>query len=192
MLSLLSPWLVHRILKIPVALQPDTLHAFYLLAVFIPVVTSTAGLRGILEAQQRFGFISTVRITMGLLTYLSPLLILPFSTRLFPLVAILAVFRMLAWLAYLLLCFYVVPSLRQGIIVRRAVVVPLLRFGGWISVSNIIDPFMVYLDRFLIGAVISISAVTYYVTPYEVVTKLLLIAGSMVGVLFPAFATSSV
>lgn len=32
-LSLLSPWLVHRILKIPVALQPDTLHAFCLLQV---------------------------------------------------------------------------------------------------------------------------------------------------------------
>ena len=31
---------------------------------------------------------------------------------------------------------------------------------------------MVYLDRFVIGAVISVTAVAYYATPYEIVTKI--------------------
>src|SRR5580704_7273074 len=50
----LSPWLVHRMLKIPQALQAETLQGFYLLAASVPIVTTTAGLRGILEALQRF------------------------------------------------------------------------------------------------------------------------------------------
>jgi O-antigen/teichoic acid export membrane protein len=51
---------------------------------------------------------------------------------------------------------------------------------------------MVTLDRFLIGAMLSVSAVAYYATPYEVVTKFWLIPGALVGVMFPAFSTSSV
>lgn len=64
----------------------------------------------------------------------------------------------------------------------------LLRFGGWMTVTNIVGPLMVYLDRFLIGAVISMASVTYYTTPYEVVTKLLMIPAAIAGALFPAFA----
>jgi O-antigen/teichoic acid export membrane protein len=49
---------------------------------------------------------------------------------------------------------------------------------------------MVTLDRFLIGAMVSMAAVAYYATPYEIVTKLWLIPGALVGVMFPAFSTS--
>src|SRR5467141_1797212 len=62
---LLSPWLVHRALHVPVALQRETLQSFYLLGLSIPMVISTAGLRGLLEAHQRFGTINALRIPMG-------------------------------------------------------------------------------------------------------------------------------
>ncbi|MFH1974974.1 MAG: flippase [Pseudomonadota bacterium] len=188
--SLLSPWLVRDALKIPEALQSETLHAFYLLALSIPVVISTAGLRGILEAQQRFKLINVVRIPMGVFTFLGPLLVLPFSQSLFPVVAVLVAGRLLAWLVHLLLCFYVMPALRHGIVLQRAMVGPLIRFGSWMTVTNIVGPLMVYLDRFLISAMISVTAVAYYSTPYEVVSNLGLIPGALVGVLFPAFAAS--
>src|SRR6267378_1940730 len=80
----LSPWLVHRALHVPAALQRETLQSFYLLGLSIPVVISTAGLRGLLEAHQRFGLINTLRIPLGIYSFASPLLVLPFSTSLFP------------------------------------------------------------------------------------------------------------
>lgn len=190
--GLLSPWLVHRLLKVPVALQPETLSTFYVLAMCTPLVIITIGLRGILEAFQYFGFISAMRIALGIATFLSPLVVLPFSQSLFLIVAALAAFRLLAFLAYLLYCLYVLPPLRHSVIIRCAMMRTLLSFGGWITISNIISPIMVYLDRFLIGALISMTAVAYYVTPYEVVTKLSLISSAMVQVLFPAFALSFV
>ena len=45
----LTPWLVHSALKIAPALQVETSRSFFLLAVSIPVVISTAGIRGILR-----------------------------------------------------------------------------------------------------------------------------------------------
>jgi O-antigen/teichoic acid export membrane protein len=187
-----SPWLVHRVLNIPGALQAETLRLFYLLGFSIPVVISTTGLRGLLEAYQRFGLINALRIPMGVFTFAGPLLVLPFSRSLFPVVAVLVAGRLVAWAAHLLLCLRVVPELRRSIAWERTALGPLLRFGGWMTVGNIIGPLMLYMDRFLIGALVSAAAVAYYATPYEVVTKLFIVSGAISGVMFPAFSLTGV
>ena len=38
----------------------------------------------------------------------------------------------------------------------------LLSFGGWITVSNIVSPLLVYVDRFVIWSFISMEAVAWY------------------------------
>ncbi len=188
--GLLSPWLVHRALHVPGALQRETLQSFYLLALSVPVVIGTAGLRGLLEAHQRFGLVNALRIPMGVFTFAGPLLVLPFSRSLFPVVGILVAGRLIAWVAHLLVCFRVAPELGHRIAWQRTAAGPLLRFGGWMTVSNVVGPLMVSLDRFLIGAMVSMAAVAYYATPYEVVTKLWIVPSALVGVMFPAFSTS--
>jgi O-antigen/teichoic acid export membrane protein len=185
---LLSPWLVHRALNVPMALQRETLDSFYLLGLSIPVVISTAGLRGLLEAHQRFGMINALRIPMGVYSFASPLLVLPFSKSLVPVVGVLVVGRVVGCIAHVLLCFRVVPELRERIAWHGAAAGPLLRFGGWMTVSNIVSPLMVTLDRFLIGATVSMTAVAYYATPYEIATKFWVIPGVVVPVMFPAFS----
>jgi O-antigen/teichoic acid export membrane protein len=64
----------------------------------------------------------------------------------------------------------------------------LLRAGGWMTVSNIVSPLMVSLDRFLIGAFTSASLVAYYTTPYEITSKLTVLPGAISTVLFPTFS----
>jgi len=58
------------------------------------------------------------------------------------------------------------------------------------TVSNIVGPMMMYMDRLVIGSLVSIAAVAYYVTPYELVTKLLILPAAISSVLFPAFSAS--
>lgn len=186
----LSSWLIYSILKIPTVLREETLSAFYLLAFSLPAVIVTAGLRGVLEAYQRFGLVNALRIPMGIFTFAGPLLVLPFTNSLVAVVAVLALGRVAAWLAHFYYCLRVVPALRQGVAFRREYLAPLFRFGGWLTVTNIVGPFMQYLDRFLIGAILSTAAVAFYTTPYEVVSKLLVIPSALTAVLFPAFATS--
>lgn len=187
--SLLTPWLVYSVLRIPESIQTETLWSFYTLALSIPVVISTAGLRGILEAQQRFKLINAIRIPMGVFMFVGPLCVLYFFNNLFYIIIVLVAGRLIGWVVYLVVCFSVMPVL-YSVSLQWDAVGPLLRFGSWLTVSSVVGPLMVYLDRFLIGAFISISSVAYYATPYEFVTKLSIISGALVAVLFPAFATS--
>jgi O-antigen/teichoic acid export membrane protein/predicted O-methyltransferase YrrM len=189
-ISAMLPWLVHGVLKVPAALQAETLHGFYLLAVSIPIVTITSGLRGILEAQQRFRILNLIRIPMSIFAFAGPLLALPFSHSLVPVIAILLFGRIVGLLAHLFACLHAMPLLRHNFIVRRSILGPVVRLGGWMTVSNVVGPFMVYLDRFLIGVLLSVSAVAYYTAPFDVVTRLLVVPAAVTGVLFPAFAAS--
>lgn len=191
-LRFFAPWLVYHALKVPTNIQSETLFSFHLVAISLPIVISSAGLRGLLAAYQRFDLLSTVRVPISLFSYLVPLAVLPFSHELGPFVLVLVFARFIAWSIHLILCLRVSPGLRSNISIKGAPFAHMFRFGGWMTVTNVVSPIMVNLDRVLIGALISISAVAYYATPYEAATKLWIIPSSVSAVLFPAFAAALV
>ena len=187
---LLLPWGIREVLNIPEALQGETLGAFTLLGVFF-----TPGHPEHRDAR-RAGRLPAVRPDqygpdrLGGLFFCRPLAVLPFSRSLVPVVAVLMVGRVAACLAHFALGFWVVPALRSRRPIEREHLLPLLRFGGWMTVTNLLHPVMINLDRFWIGAWLSVTAVAYYATPNEVVTKLWFYPWALIGVLFPAFSTS--
>lgn len=190
LLAAVTPWIVQRGLNIPPSLVRESLGVFYLLAVSLPFVVTTAGLRGILEAHQEFGAATALRIPLALVTFLGPVVVLPFSEGLVPIVVLLVVGRVGTLAAHLVVCLRRHAYLRHDVAIRRDVVTPLLRFGGWMTLSNVVSPIMAYLDRFFIGAILPLAAVAHYVTPYELVTKLLIVPQGIVIALFPALATT--
>jgi O-antigen/teichoic acid export membrane protein len=191
-LAAASPWLIYSAMKIPPALQHETLQAFFLLSMAVPAVVSTTAFRGVLEAYQKFGAANAIRIPMGVFSFAAPLLVLPFSHSIAAVVAVLVVGRYLALIAHIVVCASLIPVMRSRVEWKRAAVGPLLTFGGWMTVSNVIAPVMVSMDRFFVGALVSLPAVAFYATPYEVVIKLLLIPAALAGVFFPAFSTTLV
>ncbi|MQA92151.1 MAG: oligosaccharide flippase family protein [Gemmatimonas sp.] len=184
-------YLVRELLDMPPELHREAAWAVVLLGLSLPLVTSMAGLRGVLEATHQFGALNAIRLPMGLWAYLGPVLILPFSRSLIPVVAALLVGRFIGWVAHLAVCLYTVPFFSKRITIDRKAVRPLLLFGGWMTISNLASSVMIYFDRFLIGAVVSVAAVTYYVTPYEVAWRLTMIPSSLLFVLFPIFAATA-
>jgi O-antigen/teichoic acid export membrane protein len=186
----LTRLLVEDLLNIDVALQKEVLRAFFLMAMAIPFVIVTTCLRGILEAYQRFTVVAAVRIPMGIFIFIGPLAVLQFNDGLLSVVISLFTIRVIALGTYLLFCLHLVPGMLTTLSIQRRMIRSFLTFGGWMTVCNIISPLMVYLDRFLIGAIISMTAVSYYSVPYEVVTKLWVLSIAIVGVLFPAFSAT--
>jgi len=187
----LSPWFVASVLNMPQALRQETIDAFILLAWAIPAVVLSAGLAGILAALQRFGLINALRIPMGMMIFLVPLAILPWSQSVMVVCAGLLLVRMLFLVLHAAACFHAYPPLRAHLGIERSKIRGLASFGGWMTVTNVAGPLMVYMDRFVIGAVSTLAAVAYYVTPYEVVTRLWAIPAAVMAVLFPAFAAAN-
>jgi len=190
-LALLAPWLVDRALQIPAALQPETRSAFYVLALTVPLVVVGSGLRGVLEAERRFATLALLRVALGLISFLGPLLVLPFSGSLLAVVLVLAVGRVVLFLATLASCRHVLVASEPAGGGDEGAVRELLHFGGWLTVSNVVSPLLVLLDRFVVGSIVSVGAVAYYATPLEVVQRAGVVPIAIATVLFPAMAATS-
>lgn len=187
---LATPWLV-EFLKIPDDMLQETTHAFYVLSLSIPLVLGSIGARGALEAQQRFNIVNAIKIPASTLNYLAPLLMLPFTTSLQYIVMVMVLGRGLTFAGYF---WFSIKDEKTFHISEYPIVQwtrDLFGFGAWITVSNLISPIMVYMDRFILGGIISMTAVAYYTTPYDVVSRLLIVSGSFMGVMFPAFSVAS-
>ncbi len=185
-----SPWLVRSVLKIPVPLQEETLKAFRLLAISIPPVIGTAGLVGVLQAYQRFDLVNIIRVPMGIFTYLGPLLAIPLGGDLVTVVTVLLCGRCVAWAVHLRFCLRLAPELRRPSAPRRDTALSLVKFGGWMMLLNIVQPLMISFDRFLLGALVSATAIAYYAAPYEMVTRLWIVPTALTSVLFASFSMS--
>jgi O-antigen/teichoic acid export membrane protein len=189
LVAALSPWLVTTRLEIPATLEHETLVSFYLLAASIPLVIATTALRGILEAYERFGWVNLVRVPLGAMTYLGPVLVLPYSNQLPAMVLVLVAARAVSCGVYLYVCLALYPDLKRPHRIEPRLVGELLGYGGWMTLSNVAAPLLLYLGRFVIALMISAEAVAYFATPYDVVINLLIIPGVLVSVLFPRFAS---
>jgi O-antigen/teichoic acid export membrane protein len=182
--------LVERFLKLSVHARPEASLALQMMAAAIPLVVLTTGVRGILEAAQAFNVVNLVRVPTGILSFLAPAVVVWAGYGLPAIVGCLLAIRAVGFAVYLRGAARVVPLKATKGDVAKTEMRRLLRFGSWVAVSNIISPLMVSADRVLIGWAISVTAVTYYATPFEAVSKLMLIPGAISIVLFPAFSTA--
>ena len=184
-----SAYLVTSTLTVGLLLRPEAISVMKILAISVPIVILTSGIRGILESYQRFDLVNIVRIPISVLTFVSPLIVLTFANRLDWIVLVLLIMRLIFLVIYAILVHRVNPNIFRRMPFESRYVKRMLSFGGWMTISNIISPLMMYLDRFVIGSMLGMAAVTYYVTPYEIVTKISVIPFAITGVLFPAFSS---
>ena len=179
---------MRTVMSVAPPLQRETVGSLRVLALGLPMLFAGNGLRGVLEARGRFGLTNAVRAPLGVFNFAGPLVALHFADSLVAVTAMLVAGTVLACVSYLALSLAVTPGLRRHLAVDFSVVRPLVRLGGWMTVSTVVGPFMVYLDRFVIGAVASMSVVAYYTTPYALVSRLWVLPLSLIGVLFPIFS----
>lgn len=150
-------------------------------AVFFTVIAS--GQRGVMEGYGKFRESSLGRVVIGTWMVLGPYFFF-LLTRDFAL-AVVAILLARAFLvAYYHYCIRKIVKYSAGY-TNKAAALKLLNFGGWMTVSNVISPLMVYFDRVFIAAWLGLSAVSYYTTPFEVISRLLLIPATVGTVIFP-------
>jgi O-antigen/teichoic acid export membrane protein len=172
--------------RVPKELQSEVVNTVALVALSIPAVVFTAALRGVLEGFQEFRILNLIRIPAGIAMFLAPCLTAAFSPRLDLAVVALALTRIVFLVVHAKACWKLCPLNVRAF--NRQWLRPLLTFGGWATVSNTVGPVIVYLDRFVIAALMPPAAVGYYSAPFEVVSRLLILPMALCGAMFPALA----
>jgi O-antigen/teichoic acid export membrane protein len=186
----LAPWYVTSVLHASGALRTDAILGAVIFALTVPLITGSSVPRSVLEARQQFREVNLVRLPVSVGTFAVPLLLLPFTTSLAAIALLLSAVRAWAWWRYAALARKLIPEAdthSPGAAYLR----PLLRAGAWMTVSNVLSPLMTIADRFVIGSLISVSAVALYAVPWEAVTKLWIVPGALTMVLFPAIARAA-
>lgn len=187
-LALATPTLVTRVIEIPDALLGEARLSFYLVAVVLPVIVLGSSFRGALEAAQRFDLLNAVRAPAAIANYLLPLGGLALGWRLPGILALLLGSRIAVLCTYYLLARQVLPTMRGRPRPERSELRAIVSYGSWATVSRIVSPVLVHLDRFMLGALVSVAAVGLYSAPFELILRLLVLPMSLVAALFPAFS----
>src|SRR5712664_302285 len=190
LLALLTPTLLHRVLHVAPALDAEARGAFLYLALSVPSVALKLRLRAILEAAQRFDLVNLIRTPSGAVVFVVPAVAALFGGSLPLIVLLLLATRIATCWATNWAIRRALPSFRWELRISWPMLRPLLRFGSWVAVSNVVSPVLGYLERFVLGSLVGLSAVAYYVAPFEGVTRLLVVPVSLATALFPALSSA--
>ena len=189
LLVLVTPLLVEKIIHIPPQYILESKETFYFLAASLPFVLAAPSFRGVLEAGQRFDLVNAIKIPTNVLIYVLPLLAVILGYGLRGIVVLLNISRIITLFVWMGACLKIYPILRKRSFLPKSDLRPLLSFSGWNALSSMVWPILASLDRFFIGAIQDVKAVSYYAAPNEVIMRMGVIPGSLSLTLFPAFSS---
>jgi O-antigen/teichoic acid export membrane protein len=181
-----APLLANYVFDIPPDMMAEAIAVFRVLGALIPATLLLVTLRGVLEAAHRFDLSNAIRIPSSLASFLIPAIA---SSKGYTLPAIMTMFlvgRLVFCAASAIAVHLAFPKFKWSLPDDWSMLRPLLAFGGWMSVSNVVSPMLVYLDRFMLGALAGLAAVGYYTAPFDGVVRMLIVPASLVNALFPS------
>ena len=174
--------------KMPEALRGEVFSALPWIAASVPISIVAGVLSGALMARGRFDLSNSISAGNIMLSQLVPLAIAywhgPDLRWLIPAVL---VARMVGTLPTCLYLIKVLPLGRGGRF-DASRVKSLFSYGGWITLTNLLNPLLTALDRVLIGSLVSAQAVAYYTVPFNLVSRTSVIPGALAASLFPRFS----
>jgi O-antigen/teichoic acid export membrane protein len=178
-------------MKLTPGLRYETLMALPLLALAVPVATTLGVFSGALMAREKFYTTNRISIVNTCLFQILPLTVAwYFGPNMTTLLAASIAARMVGLVLYWAECNreFGADAIRRF---DRGQLRQLLSYGGWITVAAVFNPFVVVVDRFLIGAMLGSYAVTVYVVPTQLTSRVLTISGALCNALFPRMAVAS-
>lgn len=177
--------LVQHVFRVDAPLVREATQLFMVVGLNLPIVLAATTLRGVLEGAQRFDVSNTIKIPASAGAVIIPAVLALDGATLPHIMLWVFAWRALTCVATLVAIRRVVPAFRIEPPVNWRRLRGLISFGGWVAVSGVVSPILVYFDRFALGARAGLAAVGYYTAPYEGVTRLLMIPNSLINALFP-------
>jgi len=191
LIALFTSLFVEKVFKVSLALQNEAKLAFYIFAFGFPFVLIQGTLQAIPTAFQRFDIINIINGIAAAIQGLGAMILVLLGFGIREVVILYLVARVFSASFYLFILLKLLPNIQLQPMWHKPTFLKLLSFGGWILVSALTGPLISNFDRIVIGSLLSVAAVTYYVVPYSLIGKISIFPASMSPVLFPAFSALS-
>ena len=182
-----APFVVDRLFSLTGEMARETIFGLRALALSIPFALAATGAMGTLEGLQQFRLLSLWRMPMSVLQFGLPVGVAFIRPDVGWVIAALAATRVMWMLLWLTQLHRLLPRV-PGIAASHADLRHALHFGGWLSVSNLIGPLMVYADRFYLASVFPPATVAYYTVPFDTAFRATSLPQMAANALFPALA----
>lgn len=172
-----------ELLNISPIYYADSIKSLVLLSSLIPVFLVTQILLAELEGREYFGILNIQKSVGNSLIAGLPALFVLINQTLFSAIIGVAIARVIClWLSYIMsreritidISFFSITVLKR-----------LFRYGGWVTISNIISPILASMDRFILSHIQGASKISFYTVPNELVTRLGIVPGSLGKAVFP-------
>ena len=159
-------------------------------ALAVPLATVSGVLSGALEGRSKFLELNVISMASSAVTQTLPLgVALAFGPSLVWIVPSVILTRVAASAALFWRCrIHIIDGRRPSASLSTAK--DLVRFGGWVTVTSLVGPLMVTLDRFVIGMAMGPASVTYYTVPFQLASRSSVLPTSLVGAIFPRMAAA--
>lgn len=173
-------------LKVSENYTADTVAGLKLLALVVPLFLITVVAFSYLEGKEEFQKLSLYKVITGAVMATAPAIAVYNDASL-----VSAVLGLLG--ARIFTAILAIFSLNMSIGIRnlkfdKKVLIDLVTFGGWISLSNIISPVMVYMDRFILSNSVGAASVAFYNAPSDLIEKISVLPGALARTIFPLFS----
>lgn len=191
---LLAPWLT-VMLQVQPARQDMVILTLQLFAFALPIELATRSVSGVLAAGERFNWLNSLNLmSTGLMYLIYTIGILDdanFSVVIYGLFAL----RLLGLVGTFVGAIKVLPALKRlpnlSFIVSsyRSHASVMINYGWWVAVAALLGAMLLYFDQWLIGFVLGISILPFFLVPFNLLGRLAIFTASLTVTLFPAFSS---
>lgn len=152
------------------------------IAFLIPVLMLLSAIKGVFEGLNQFKMANIIQLGNGLINFIIPVIVAMMNPNIKLILLYLLFFRIIL----LIFCYFYLQkniSLRFSFYFDRSI----LGEGGWLTLSALASPLMIYVDRVILGTIVPLKNLAFYTTPVDLVSKAWIVPQSITRVTFPAF-----
>ncbi len=180
-----ADFLTTQVINIPAQYLEVAKFAFYV-AAFGFLFNMIIGVLGsIPKAIQRYDVSTKISIVFGTLTSLLMVLILYLGYGLKEVVILNLGISIVTGIVYIIVAKRLIPQIKIRFKFYKDIFFRLFKFGGFFLITGISGMVLLQLDKLLIGSLISVSLVTFYVIPSSITQRIQGLITSSVNILFP-------
>jgi len=173
-------------LNLSSSIYQETYNAIMIAVIGVPLTILTSGFKGVLEGFEKFQVVNILKSVLGIANFALPVAVVHFfNSSLSGIVLGLVIARFVVFLLHVQLTNNSIPLMQIIYSQSSKGRTKLLKFGAWMTLSNVISPLMVVADRFIISHYIGAAAIAFYTVPFDFLFRFLILPAALTTTLFP-------